>query len=794
MSALASALLDLGASVSGSDLAASDATRELEARGARIFIGHDPSNLAGAEKVVLTGAVPQDNPELAAALELGLPIVKRAELLGQLMDLKRGVAVAGTHGKTTTSAMISWVLAKAGRDPSYMVGSNIRGLGAGGHWGSGTELVAEADEYDRSFLHLRPEVAVITNLESDHLEYYGTEEAIFEAFKNFALNVKPGGLLVLSTDGPNVARLAHLLLTGGAPFRVQHYGSDQGALWRPGRSKPNNKGGTDYVAIFDDAEVAQVSLRVPGTHNVLNSLAALAACVELGLKAEEVAGWLGEFEGTGRRFEVKGTSGGVTVVDDYAHHPTEIAATLQATRQRYPDSRIAVLFQPHTYTRTRDFLPDFALTLSAADYAVITEIYASRERDTLGMSGKHIVDRMTNINAQFAPSLDEAVQLLLDQLSPGDVLLTMGAGDVWKAGEAVLAALTEEAAQGSSQPPVARHIPQASNQPNHPMENRQREGLRASFTFKPDIAALFSETTGLKVSHDEPMSKHNSLRIGGPATMFVEAATTDQLVAAVQFARQHAIPYMVLGNGTNVLVGDYGINGLVIHNKTQGISHEIVDEKTSIWQVDSGVLFSRLARITCDAGWTGQEWSNSVPGSVGGGVVSNAGAHGKELKDDLISIRVLTAEGNIEEWPAEDLQLGYRTSRLKAHGHRSISSPQEVILSARITLYRDTERTCEQRMREYLGHRKATQPAGKSAGSTFKNPPGNSAGYLIEQVGLKGHRYGQAQFSPKHANFMMNLGGATASDVTHLMDLARERVREQFGIELEPEIEFVGAF
>jgi UDP-N-acetylmuramate dehydrogenase len=276
--------------------------------------------------------------------------------------------------------------------------------------------------------------------------------------------------------------------------------------------------------------------------------------------------------------------------------------------------------------------------------------------------------------------------------------------------------------------------------------------------------------------------------------MFVEVSASEHLVSAVRFARQHAIPYMVLGNGTNVLVGDYGINGLVIHNKTQGISHEIVDEKTSIWQVDSGVLFSRFARITCDAGWTGQEWSNSVPGSVGGGVVSNAGAHGKELKDDLVSIRVLTAEGNIEEWPAEDLQLGYRTSRFKADGHRGMSSPQEVILSALITLYRDTERTCQERMREYLAHRKATQPAGKSAGSTFKNPPGNSAGYLIEQVGLKGHRYGQAQFSPKHANFMMNLGGATASDVTHLMDLARQRVREQFGIELEPEIEFVGDF
>src|SRR5215210_3108317 len=221
MSALASALLDLGAYVSGSDLAASDATRELEQRGAHIFIGHSASNLDSPTRVVLTGAVPDDNSELVAARELGLSIVKRAALLGQLMDTRLGVAVAGTHGKTTTSAMISWVLSKAGRDPSYMVGGTIRGLGSGGHWGSGRELVAEADEYDRSFLHLRPEVAIITNMETDHLEYYGTEGAIFVAFGEFALNVKPGGLLILCADDSRASALADDLLESGASFRVQ---------------------------------------------------------------------------------------------------------------------------------------------------------------------------------------------------------------------------------------------------------------------------------------------------------------------------------------------------------------------------------------------------------------------------------------------------------------------------------------------------------------------------------------------------------------------------------------------
>ncbi len=784
MSALATALLDLGATVSGSDAVESEATRDLQKRGARVTTGHNIFNLGDATQVVLTAAVPPDNPELLEAQRLGLPIIKRAALLGMLMDTRRGVAIAGTHGKTTTSAMIAWVLAKIGRDPSYMVGGSIRGLGPGGHWGSGSVLVAEADEYDSSFLQLRPEVAVITNIEADHLDYYGSMDAIFAAFAEFALNVKKGGLLVLGSDNPYAISLANQLLDSAAPFRVQQYGTAQEALWQP-REIQDGPQGTSYVAVRVGKEVARIILKVPGHHNVLNSLAALAVCDELGIDLQEAAHWLGQYQGAGRRFEVKGVAGGVTVVDDYAHHPTEIQATLQAARQRFPGRRIVAVFQPHTYTRTRDFMDDFANSLFSADRVIITEIYASRERDTLGLSGRILADRIKYTHAEFAPTLEEATQMLLDDLLPGDILLTMGAGDIWKVGEDILAALREHEETHEPAPlaTFTRHIPQAG------IQNKTQ---RPSIQFTPNLALELESSTGLKVVRDEPMSKHNSLRIGGPATMFVTATTVDELVAAAQFAREHNLPYLVIGNGTNVLVGDYGIDGLVIYNKTQQISHELVDDSTSIWHVDSGVLFSILARKTCDAGWTGQEWSNSVPGSVGGGVISNAGAHGKELKEDLVSVDVLTTGHNVETWPVETLQLAYRTSRFKASGKRDLLSPQEVILRAHIKLYRDTEGQCEARMRQYLDERKATQPQGKSAGSTFKNPPGNSAGYLIEQVGLKGHRYGQAQFSPKHANFMMNLGGATASEVLYLMRLAHRKVSEQFGIELEPEIEFVG--
>ena len=441
MSALASALLDLGASVSGSDMTASDATQQLEARGARIHIGHSADNLGDATRVVVTAALSPENPELMAAQERGIPINKRAALLGELMDLRRGVAVAGTHGKTTTSSLIAWVLSKAGREPSYMIGGNIRGLGPGGRWGSGDELVAEADEYDRSFLHLRASVAVITNIESDHLEYYGTEEAIDEAFFGFAMNVRPDGLLLLHDSDPRIARLSARLTEAAVPFRVQFYGTDLTSTWQAQGLASNDTGGNSYRAVGDGEEITQVTLQVPGTHNALNSLAALAVCVNLGIEASEAARLLGEFVGAERRFEVKGEARGITVVDDYAHHPTEIAATLQAARQRYPNRRLVVVFQPHTYTRTRDFLDDFATSLSAADLVFVTEIYASRERDTLGMSGLHIVEKMPPKKAFFVQTLDDALSRLLGELRHGDAILTMGAGDVWKVGDAILRSL-----------------------------------------------------------------------------------------------------------------------------------------------------------------------------------------------------------------------------------------------------------------------------------------------------------------------------------------------------------------
>ncbi len=448
MNVLAHALLDRGDRVSGSDVGDSAALAALRARGASVRVGHaaDNPDLAVADQVVLTGAVPESNPELAAARAAGTPVVKRAVVLGQLMDERTGVAVAGTHGKTTTTAMIAWILREADRDPAFLVGGVISDLGTGGHWGGGPELVAEADEYDRSFWELRPQVAVVTNLEADHLDYYGDLTAIRAAFHRFAGNVRPGGTLLFCGDDHGARqlhdRLAHAWAGAAGEDRwVQLYGSTPDCLWQAHSVQPNAAGGSDFVVVLDGRHITTVHLLLPGAHNVLNALAAMGAAGAVGVGPLDAAAALGRFHGTGRRFQRKGTVGGVLVVDDYAHHPTEIAVTLAAARRHLPDRRLVVVFQPHTYTRTRDFLDAFAAVLATADVAIIPEIYASRETDTLGLSSRQLVDRINAIapgKGHYAPDLAAATEIVGGLLHDGDVLLTMGAGDVWKVGEAVL--------------------------------------------------------------------------------------------------------------------------------------------------------------------------------------------------------------------------------------------------------------------------------------------------------------------------------------------------------------------
>ena len=442
MSAIATLLLESGCVVSGSDALASETTAKLAALGAIISIGHKAENVAGADQVVVSSAVQPDNPEVAAANANGIPVLKRADFIGGLMAGRVGVAVAGTHGKTTTTALISYILLRADRDPSFIVGGVLADLGTNARHGNGEPFVVEADEYDGMFLGLRPKVAVVTNMEHDHPDCYPTLESYQKAFEQFIALIPGDGLLIACRDDAGAKQLGEVATQNGK--RVIWYGLKNGVSLKAENVQANGAGGSDFVVTRDGNTVGLARTRIPGLQNVSNTLAALAAVDALGVDFNTARNALAEFQGVGRRFEVKGDVGGITVVDDYAHHPTEIRATLAAARRRYAGRQIWAMFQPHTFSRTRALLADFAASFGDADHVLVTDIFRSREAFDASVSAQDIVARMSHPDARYVPSLDEATAVLLAEMKPGDVLITLGAGDGNTVGESVLRAMNNE--------------------------------------------------------------------------------------------------------------------------------------------------------------------------------------------------------------------------------------------------------------------------------------------------------------------------------------------------------------
>ena len=446
LSAIAKVLLEQGYSVSGSDLMPGPITEPLAALGATIYRGHEAAQVGEADIVLVSSAVPADNPEVVEARRRGIPVVKRGQFLGWLTAAPgrrdrspQLIAIAGTHGKTTTTAMIAWTLSQAGQDPSYIIGGVLPELGGNAHAGRGPYFVIEADEYDRTFLGLHPHIAVITTVEWDHVDCYPTPEDFQGAFREFTALVPEDGLLVVCADDAVARELGEFRGTRGES--VVSYGLDEAAEWQAREVSTNASGGSDFHVWRQDKRLGTVSLSIPGHHNVRNALAALAVLDHLGVPFEVAAKELARFTGVQRRFERKGESCGIIIIDDYAHHPTEIRATLAAARQRYPGRSIWAVFQPHTYSRTKALLDDFAASFDEADHVIITDIYAARERNTLGVSAADIVRRMVHPCVRYIGGKREAADFLLQRLREGDVLITLGAGDGYRIGEWVLAGL-----------------------------------------------------------------------------------------------------------------------------------------------------------------------------------------------------------------------------------------------------------------------------------------------------------------------------------------------------------------
>ncbi len=439
MCGIAEILLKMGHTVSGSDIRETPVTRRLEGLGAKITYHHEPENVSGADVVVISSAIRPDNPEIVRAKIDKIITIRRAEMLAELMRMKYGIAVAGTHGKTTTTSMLGDVLKMGGLDPTVIVGGRVRSIGTGAEMGQGDYFVAEADEFDRSFLQLSPSIAVVTTIESEHLDCYRDIEEIKEAFIIFCNKVPFYGSSILCGDDEAILsilpRLTRDLMTYGLGANVDLQARE---IYFSGLS-------SRYTAYWRGDKLGLVNLQVPGRHNVKNSLAALLVAMELGIPFSGAAQALEQFSGVHRRFEVKGERGGVMVVDDYAHHPTEIEATLKGARDGW-DRRIVVVFQPHLYTRTQSFHQEFGRSFHQANVLFVTDIYPAREDPIEGVTGELIVRAAMRHGLRQVYYVANKRQLAAEVLKvivPGDIVITMGAGDVWKVGEEILRGLPE---------------------------------------------------------------------------------------------------------------------------------------------------------------------------------------------------------------------------------------------------------------------------------------------------------------------------------------------------------------
>jgi UDP-N-acetylmuramate--alanine ligase len=443
LSAMALFLLESGVQVSGSDRQLSPLARQVQAAGGKVFVGHQAEQVLGADLVVRSSAIPSSNVEVRAARQAGIPIYKRADFLDELTAGRQTLAVAGSHGKTTTTAMLAWLLSALGQDPSYIIGGVALNLGGNAHAGEGPFFVIEADEYDRMFLGLRPHLAIVTNVEHDHPDCYPTPQDFFQAFVEFVERLEPQGSLLVCSDDPGAERLA--LLAERMDHPVRRYGLGKAAEYCARNLLPADGGYRfELAGAFDPAPDSPLGLRLPGEHNVRNALGALAAVQELGLSLDLAATAIQEFRGVGRRFELRGEVGGVAVVDDYGHHPTEIQATLAAARSRFPGRPLWAVWQPHTYSRTRTLLERFASAFEGADHLLVTEVYAARESAPKdGFGGEQAAQALHHPAARFTPRLEDARNELLAHLQPGDVLLVFSAGDADQLSGEVLAALQE---------------------------------------------------------------------------------------------------------------------------------------------------------------------------------------------------------------------------------------------------------------------------------------------------------------------------------------------------------------
>lgn len=732
MSGLARLLLERGYRVSGSDLQETQTIRSLVDLGLRFYEGHAANQVLGVELIAYSSAIAPTNPERAAAREHGIPQVRRADLLAALARPKRTLAVAGTHGKTTTASMLAMALTEAGLNPSFYIGAEVPSLGRSASWTEGDWMVIEVDESDGSLAAFTPEAAVILNIEEEHLDHFDSLQQIEEAF--IALARRTSGPIVFGADDPGALRcLGRLERSEGAGFNPE-------ATWVIDRCEIS-AAGSSFDILHGTSRLGPIRLAVPGRHNAANAAAAFALAMRIGAGPDEIARGLARFGGAARRFEVKYEDSDYLVVDDYAHHPSEVKATLAAARAR-GRARVLAVFQPHRYSRTQALKEQFAGAFDLADHVIFTDIYAASEEPLPGVDGHTLpaaVRAVGHPQVSYTPSLKAAKVRLVETMRPGDLIVVMGAGNVhWIATQ------------------LARELGEIR-------------------------AAQAHATPGCVFRPYEPLRKHTTFRIGGPAQIWFEPADEAALVAMLRHARAAGLPVTILGRGSNLLIRDLGLPGLCVHLGRPFFSRiEIEGDRIC---AGAGARLKQIAAEARRAGLSGLEFMDGIPGNLGGALRMNAGAMGTATFEVVESVRVLAPDGSVVEQPASAFQAGYRdVPLLRDH----------IALAAILRGTPAPESAIRETLRAFSSRRWATQPAAPSAGCAFKNPAEIPAGKLIEELGLKDKKIGGARISPVHGNFIVNDGDATAEDVLELIDLIRNTAARARGIKLEPEIIVLG--
>ena len=733
MSGIAALLLELGHDVSGSDKVGSLETDRLQRLGLRFHVQHRPEDAADAELVIYSSAIKETNPILASARSAGKPLVRRAHALAAIMAGKRGIVIAGMHGKTTTSAMTAHLLREGGLHPSHYVGAEIPLLGSNAHWDKrGEYFVAEGDESDGTLRFFKPEHALILNIEEEHLDFYADLAAIEAIFSQ--LLDQTSGSVFYCADDEHAARIC-----GRRPRSIS-FGFAQNADYRG--TDIDLQDFTSVFCIYRRGEkLGEAVLNVPGRHNVSNALGVIALATELGIPFDKIAASLRRFEHARRRFEIKYQSERFLLVDDYAHHPTEIRATL-ATAKSAGRNRVLTMFQPHRYSRTKALRREFGCAFESADRVVVTDVYPASEAPLPGITGQTIADEITahgHSGASYQPRLDRVHYDVGNMLASGDLILSLGAGNI----------------------------------------HEQLSLLAADLVIAERLKAIVGEEGDVRLY--EPLAKHTTLRVGGPAQFWVEPRTEAAFAELIRYCRAENIPLFVIGRGSNLLVRDGGIRGVVAH--PNGGEFDKVEASGNEITAGVGAKLKQVAYAGKAAGLGGLEWMEGIPGAVGGGLRMNAGAMGAQTFENVVSVRYLDSEGNAHTKTPSELEIHYRHVPLLERNY-AVSAVFKGIPSASEEIAR--------RLEESQAKRRTTQPSAKSAGCIFKNPASCPAGKLVDELGLKNTNVGNARVSEIHGNFIVNDGGATATEVLELIAKIQDAARTKRGIELETEVQIVG--